>query len=155
MICKHILYITFLNKPKLIFLHTVKWFQILLYNHHNLTSVICLNTVCSIWSIDRTLSGATTPGLCGPGSNSNEGVLYVPQNSSILIASSLDCFESYLGWTFVGGLTPLQRCRWRTLQPQPTRLSLGGPPLYCCTVLSLVCIYPSLLPQAGCNKSNF
>ena len=27
MICKHILLITFLNEPKLISLHTVKWFQ--------------------------------------------------------------------------------------------------------------------------------
>ena len=31
------------------FLHKVKWFQVLLYNSHNLTSVICLHTVCSIW----------------------------------------------------------------------------------------------------------
>ena len=30
MICKHILLITFLNKPELIFLPTVKWFQVLL-----------------------------------------------------------------------------------------------------------------------------
>ena len=28
-----------------------------LYNSHNLTSVICLHTVCSIWLIDRALSG--------------------------------------------------------------------------------------------------
>ena len=59
MICKHILLITFLNEPKLIlndfkyfyliqiikfiinhFLHKVKWFQVLLYNSKNLTSVI-------------------------------------------------------------------------------------------------------------------
>ena len=32
-----------------------------LYNSHNLTSVICLHTICSIWPTDRTLSGATTP----------------------------------------------------------------------------------------------
>ena len=32
MICKHILLITFLNEPKLILLHAVKWFQILLFN---------------------------------------------------------------------------------------------------------------------------
>ena len=44
-ICTHILYITFLNKPKLIsFAH--KWFQILLYNSHDLISVIHLHTVC-------------------------------------------------------------------------------------------------------------
>ena len=37
----------------------------------------------SIWPIDRTLSGATTPGQSGPGSDGNEGVLRIPQNSSI------------------------------------------------------------------------
>ena len=33
----------------------------------------------SIWSIDRILSDATTLGQNGPGSNGNEGVLYIPQ----------------------------------------------------------------------------
>ena len=37
----------------------------------------------SIWTIDRTLSGATTPGQSGPGSDGNEGVLHIPQSSSI------------------------------------------------------------------------
>ena len=32
----------------------------------------------SIWPIDRTLSGATTPGQSRPGSDGNEGVLYIP-----------------------------------------------------------------------------
>ena len=32
---------------------------------HNLTLIICLHTVCSIWPIDRTLSGATTLGQSG------------------------------------------------------------------------------------------
>ena len=32
------------------------------------------------WLIDRTLSGATTPSLSGPGSNDNEGVLHIPPN---------------------------------------------------------------------------
>ena len=31
-----------------------------------------------IWPIDRTLSGATTPGQSGPGSDGNEGVLRIP-----------------------------------------------------------------------------
>ena len=35
------------------YFHTVKWFQVLLYNGHNFISVICLHTVCSIWPIDR------------------------------------------------------------------------------------------------------
>ena len=37
----------------------------------------------SIWPIDRTLSGATTLGQSGPGSDGNEGVLRIPQSSSI------------------------------------------------------------------------
>ena len=79
-----------------LFLHTVNWFQILLYNNHNLTSVICLHTVCSIWPIDRTLSVATTPGQIGPGSNGNEGVLYIPQ-----ISLSSDCVLLYPGHPLV------------------------------------------------------
>ena len=46
-------------------------YQILLYNSHNLTSIICLYTVCSIWPIDRSLSGTTTTGQSGPRSNAN------------------------------------------------------------------------------------
>ena len=57
------------------FSHTVKWFRGLLYNNRNLTSVICLHNVCSIWPIDKSLSGATTPGQSGLGNNGNEGVL--------------------------------------------------------------------------------
>ena len=37
----------------------------------------------SIWPIDRTLSGATTPGQSGPRSDGNERVLCIPQSSSI------------------------------------------------------------------------
>ena len=38
----------------------------------------------SIWPIDKTLSGATTPSQCGPGSNDNEGLICIPQNSVLL-----------------------------------------------------------------------
>ena len=41
----------------------------------------------SIRPKDRTLSGATTPGQNGPRSNVNEGVLHIPQSSSITGAS--------------------------------------------------------------------
>ena len=41
----------------------------------------------SIWPIDRTLSGATTLGPSGPGSDGDEGMLRIPQNSSIIGAS--------------------------------------------------------------------
>ena len=51
----------------------------------------------SIWPIDRTLLGATTPGQSGPGSNGNERQLHISQSSSITKASLSDCLESYLG----------------------------------------------------------
>ena len=51
----------------------------------------------SIWPIDGTLSGATTLGQSGPGSNGNEGVLHIPQSSSVTGASSSDCLMSYPG----------------------------------------------------------
>ena len=37
----------------------------------------------SIWPIDKTLSGVTTLRQSGPGSDSNEEVLHIPQSSSI------------------------------------------------------------------------
>ena len=51
----------------------------------------------STWPIDRTLSGATTPGQSGPGSNGNEEVLRIPQSSSITGAWQSDCLMSYPG----------------------------------------------------------
>ena len=50
-----------------------------------------------IGSIDRILSGATIPGPTGPGSDGNEGVPRVPQNSIIIGNSPSDCLVSYLG----------------------------------------------------------
>ena len=44
-----------------------------------------------------TLSGATTPDQSGPRSNGNEGVLCIPQNSSITGASPSDCIVSFSG----------------------------------------------------------
>ena len=51
----------------------------------------------SIWAIDRTLSGATTPGQSGPGSKGNEGVLYIPKNTKTRTSPS-DCWVSYPGF---------------------------------------------------------
>ena len=52
------------------------------------------------------LSGATTPGQRGPGSNGNEGVLHIPQSSSIAGTSPSDCFVSYPGHSLRGGCYP-------------------------------------------------
>ena len=68
------------------FLHTIKWFQLLLYNSHNLASIICLHAVCFIWLTDRTLSSATTLGQSRHKSNVNEGVLHIPQSYSDIVA---------------------------------------------------------------------
>ena len=47
-------------------------------------------------------SGATIPGQSGPGSNSNEGVLRIPQSSSITETSPSDCLASYPGHSWGG-----------------------------------------------------
>ena len=44
-----------------------------------------------------TLSGATTSGQRGSGSDWNEGVLQISQSSTIIGASPSDCLVSYLG----------------------------------------------------------
>ena len=55
----------------------------------------------SIWPIDKTLSGPTTPGQGGAGSNNNERVLCFSQSSSITGASPSDYLMSYPGrWDF-------------------------------------------------------
>ena len=51
----------------------------------------------SIWPIDRTLSGAATLGLSGPGNDGYKGVLLIPQSFSITRASPSDCLVSYPG----------------------------------------------------------
>ena len=57
--------------------------------------------------IDRILSGATTPDQSGPGINGNEGVLCIPQSSSItgtlMIGLFSDIFKTLVGGE--GGLT--------------------------------------------------
>ena len=50
----------------------------------------------SIWPINKTLSGAATPDLSGFGVDAIEGVLHIPQSSSITGASPSDCLASYL-----------------------------------------------------------
>ena len=57
-----------------------------------------------IWSIDRILSGAPTPGQSGPWSDGNEGVLRVPQSSRITVASPSE-LVSYPGHPLVGALS--------------------------------------------------
>ena len=53
-----------------------------------------------IWSIDRNLSSATSPRQSWPGSDGNEGVLRIPQSSSITETSPSVRLVSYPGHTF-------------------------------------------------------
>ena len=64
---------------------------------------------CSFPSIDKTLSGATTPGQSGPGSDGNEEVLRIPLSSSIIGALKSDCLMSYPGPSWSGGVLSISR----------------------------------------------
>ena len=57
----------------------------------------------SFWTIDRTLSDATTPGQSGPGSDGNEGVHRIPQSSRITgtsLSDSLVLYPEYGGGSY-------------------------------------------------------
>ena len=56
--------------------------------------------------IDKTLSGATTPGQSGPGSDGNEQILCIPQHSIITGKSPSNWLVSYPGLSF-GEVWPL------------------------------------------------
>ena len=75
------------------------------------------NSICPIY---RTLSGATTLDQSEPGSDGNEGILCIPQSSSITEASLSDCLVSYPGHLLWESLTPVQRFSWYILQLEPT-----------------------------------
>ena len=73
----------------------------------------------SIWPINRSLSGATTPGQSGSRSDSDDGI-HFPKiqhywNLTIRLFSVISR-TLVEGW----GLTLLQRCSWCILQLQPT-----------------------------------
>ena len=116
--CKHILLITFLNKLELF-----NWFQVLLYNSHNLLLVIFGHSNWSIWSIDRTLSGITSSNRSGPGSKGNEEVFHLPQISKGGASQSEGLLSNPGHWLWGRGLTSLLRCSRCFLQLQPTELS--------------------------------
>ena len=67
-----------------------------------------------------TLSGATTPGQSGRGSDGNKGGVHIPQSSSITGTLPSDCLVSYPGHSLGGGRS--SQC---ILQPQPTGQGKG------------------------------
>ena len=62
--------------------------------------------ISSIKPIDRNLAGATTPGQNRPGNTGNEGVLHIPQSSSITVTSLSDFLASYPGHLLEVGSYP-------------------------------------------------
>ena len=104
----------------------------------------------SIWPIDRTLSGATTTGECGPQTDVNEGALRILQCLSIIGASLSDCLvlcQDARCWE--EGLTPLQKCSWCILRSQPTRPMLGWVLLLSRDAVGVFCGHSRLGPCWG------
>ena len=66
------------------------------------------------------LSGTTTPGQSGPGSDGKKRVLRIPQISSFTGTSQSDCLVLYLEHSLQVGLTPQQRSSWCILESQLT-----------------------------------
>ena len=62
----------------------------------------------SIWLIDRSLSGTTTPGHSRPESDGNNGALLIPKSSCLTGTSSSDCLVSYPG-NLLAGVLPICR----------------------------------------------
>ena len=80
------------------------WFGLVLWHiahcwlFNNNTIQFSISTqFSSIRPIDRTISGATTPGQTGFGGDGIEGVHCISLSSSITEASPSDCLVSYLG----------------------------------------------------------
>ena len=67
-----------------------------------------LNVNCSIWPINRTLSGATTTGLSWPEGDGKAGVLCISQSSSINEDLPSNCLVSYLGLSLGESYSPAE-----------------------------------------------
>ena len=65
----------------------------------------------SILPIDKTLSGVTTPGRNGPGSNGIERVLYIPQIYKARTLPS-DYFMSYPGHSLMQSVYSTAPANW-------------------------------------------
>ena len=88
------------------------------YQNSSISSTLSTQ-ISFIQPIDRALSEDNFPSQSEPGSDSNEGVLHIPQSSSITGSSLSVCLVSYTGHLLFF-FTPLQRCSRCILQAQPT-----------------------------------
>ena len=88
----------------------------------------------------------------GPGSNGNEEVLHIPQNSGITGTLPSDCLVSYPGHSLGEGgvLTSLQRSSWYILQPKVT-----GQVNTKDVTLAQFCLFPKILHLYAPPKNVF
>ena len=88
-------------------IQTIQFSIIFVYTQLNVKTVL-FQTIqfSSIWLIDRSLSGATTPGQSGPGSIGYEGVLHTPQKLQHYRSLTIRLFN-VISRTLVGGVLPL------------------------------------------------
>ena len=89
----------------------------------------------STWLIHKNLSGASTLGQSGHGSDGNKDALRIPHSSSIIVTSPSDCLVFYPEHS-LGGLTPLQRSNRCIVHPQPTEEYLLY--IYMCVCVCLI-----------------
>ena len=73
-----------------------------------------------------TLSGTTTPGQSGPGSDDNEGVLCIPQSANITGASPSDCLMSYPGHSLGESYPSVEIQLLYSTAPPPANWARGG-----------------------------
>ena len=84
MTCRYILLIRFLNEPKHILLHTIKWFIVLL--------CIIKKSIKHFSFVYTEMNDQTV--IFHPGGDGNESVLSIPQISSITGGSPSNCLVS-------------------------------------------------------------
>ena len=95
-------------------------FQTIQFSMSRLLTVWMSNS--SIWPIDKNLSGATSPGQSGPGSNRKNRILHIRKIFKGGVSLSVSVM-SYPGNSLGGGFWPSSEMQSVYLQLHPTELS--------------------------------
>ena len=80
--------------------------MLIIYKTVQLKTKSVSTQLSSIWPIDKTLSNANTPAKSWPGSDENEGLLHIPQISSINRTSPSDYLVLYPEQSLLGKSYP-------------------------------------------------
>ena len=129
--CKSTVFVYTLLSVKTVLLQTIQFSIVMQFS--------------SIYPKDRAPPDATTLGQNGLGCDCDEGVLHIPQISSITGTLPSNCLVSYTGHSLGRGLTTLQRCSRYILRPQPTgQLFILVYMYVCISVCEYLSIYLSI-----------